>query len=357
MTEQEINQFNLTMRSQPWYQEFFRSRGLNPNQVHLTDQQRAELSQEAAKNGAPLPKNLIIDPAGNLNQHGGWAGQPTWLKALEIGAPLAVTGFGLAGMGPLGGAIGLGGGSAATTGAAAGAAGASGAGAAGTGALGAGAATGAGVGLPTLTGATSIGSGMAAAGPTSILGATGAGAAGGAGSTIGGLLSKIPGSPDAWDSLSKATGAITTGEAVNRYEKGRQTQGYDRLMLDAAQNRRTDESDALKKLAQTKYLESGGSQFKPPSIMLNGTMHQTPDLGYGPTPASDAQKQGASTLEQQMLARLQPGGSYTPTTPDYLNRGALENVGQYGGLITGGISAAKNLFGLPDLSKIILHSK
>lgn len=182
--ESQINQINLWMRQQPWYIEFFRSKGLNPNQVKLTDQQRNELTMIATRNGVQLGDRMKIDSAGNVNQMGGFAGMPTWAKVAIAAAPAAATaGFGLAGMGPLGGALGGGGGA--------------GVGASGTGAglsaasnfaaqgasplLGGGTlAAGAGAAVPTI-GSTAIGSGMGTTPSLAGSTAAGAGSAGAAG--------------------------------------------------------------------------------------------------------------------------------------------------------------------------------
>jgi hypothetical protein len=174
-----------------------------------------------------------------------------------------------------------------------------------------------------------------------------AAAAGGQGT---GVISKLLGAfkgglnnATGFGDASKVFGGIENGEANNRYKKGEMTQGYDKLMLQAQTERNQNEADALKKLAQTSYLANGGSHFNPSTIKLNsGTM---PNFGFGPSPASEAQKTAAGTLQGQLMSRLAPGGSYMPTTPDYLNRGALENVGQYGGLATGAMGALASIFG------------
>lgn len=94
-----INAFNLQMRNQPWYQDWFRSQGLDPNRVKLSKSQRAELQQVIIRQGgvpADAFNDMKIDPAGNLNTEHGFASQPTWLKALEIGGAAAAGGYFLA---------------------------------------------------------------------------------------------------------------------------------------------------------------------------------------------------------------------------------------------------------------------
>lgn len=148
--------------------------------------------------------------------------------------------------------------------------------------------------------------------------------------------------------LGSVLGAFSSGEKANRALQGNMTQGYDKLMLDAQQGRNLNESDALKKLAQTSYITGGGSKFKPASFQLNGQMRTAPDLGYGPPPVSDAEKAGASTLQGQLQARLSPGGSYTPQPlDDYAKPGLAENIGSYGGAAVSGLGSVLDAFGSP----------
>ena len=106
-SEQQINEINAWMRGQPWYQQWFQLRGLDPNRVKLTEAERTELSQVAAQNGVQLGDRMKIDEAGNVNQKGGFAGMPTWAKVAIGAAPVAATlGFGAAGVGPLSGVFG-----------------------------------------------------------------------------------------------------------------------------------------------------------------------------------------------------------------------------------------------------------
>lgn len=190
----QVDQFNYWLRNQPWYQNFFASQGLNPNRVQLSDTQRGQLAQLLASNGLTLPDGMTIDPAGNLNTQHGFASLPTWAK-IGIGAGAAATGFGLAGLGPLGGMLGLGD---------------------------AGAAAAGGAGAIPLAGAPSV---AGAAG----IGGTGAAAAGG-GSTIGSLLG-LGGSSGGfpWTSLigpaiGAATGILTTRAQGSAADKALQAQ-------------------------------------------------------------------------------------------------------------------------------------
>jgi hypothetical protein len=134
-------------------------------------------------------------------------------------------------------------------------------------------------------------------------------------------------------------GKFAGAQAANRSTAADLSMNHDQLGLAAAGNRRADESDALKKLAQTSYLLGGGSGYKPGNLGL-------PSFGFGPKAPSAAQVTGAQTLQDQMLARLQPGGSFQPTDINqYLKPGVAENIGNYGSLILGGIGAARNMMG------------
>ena len=156
----------------------------------------------------------------------------------------------------------------------------------------------------------------------------------------GSFIQKLLGNGQGMADISSLIGSFSKGEKSNRLDRANLTQNYDQLMLRAQAERNANESDALKKLAQTSYLSSGGSQFKLPTIQLGGQMRTLPDFGFGPRPASDAQKQGASTLQAQLLQRLKPGGSYTPTDLNsYANPGLAEKIGSYGALGTGGVGA------------------
>src|SRR3990167_7031179 len=95
-TKDAINAFNVYLRTQPWYMEWFQSKGIDMNRVKLSKDQRKELEQVIIANGAAPPNDfddMIIDPSGNLNTEHGFASQPTWLKALEIGGAGAVGGY------------------------------------------------------------------------------------------------------------------------------------------------------------------------------------------------------------------------------------------------------------------------
>lgn len=146
--------------------------------------------------------------------------------------------------------------------------------------------------------------------------------------------------------MASLLGAFSQGEKSNRLIKGNLTQNYDRLMADAQTLRNRNESDAMAKLGMTGYIKSGGAQYKPPTIQLGGQMRTAPTFSFAPRNPSAEQVQGANTLEAQLLERLKPGGSYTPTPLDsYANPSLGENIGSYGALAAGGLGGLQNAGG------------
>lgn len=155
----------------------------------------------------------------------------------------------------------------------------------------------------------------------------------------GGLMGKILKSGQGFADLGKVLGSFADQSAKNRSTTGDFMQNYDRLMLAAAANRREDESDALKKLYQTSYIRGGGRPY-------HASAASPYTFGFGPQAPSDEMKQGATTLQAQLLQRLQPNGSYMPTDPSqYTKEGIGEKIGNIGALISGGLGAAGTIFG------------
>src|SRR5260221_610354 len=69
-----INDFNLQLKQQPWYQDFIRQAGFEGRPVQLSHAQRDQLEQLIIRQGGVPPNafnDMQIDPAGNLNtEHG-----------------------------------------------------------------------------------------------------------------------------------------------------------------------------------------------------------------------------------------------------------------------------------------------
>lgn len=344
------NQLNLTIRQQPWYQEWFASKGLDPNMVKLNDQQRKELQQLVVQNGFLDPSDGHIDPAGNVSDFHGWKGLPTAAKiAIGAGVTAATLGAGGAFTGAPG-AFGLGGGSTAASGSTLG--GINLAQGSTAGLFGVGAPTAAGnigtVGLGGLTGSSGAGIGAinlgsAGAGFGGTAGITATGAAAKGGRVMSRLLGN--GTVDKIADASSLFGRFANDEANQRLSNAGLASNYNNDMLYAQRDRRENESDAIKKLSTTAYIKSGGAPFDASKVQLSGG-RSLPSFNFPRPPITDEMKKGASDLEAEMLKRLAPGGSYTPQPlENYTSRGAGEQIGRWGSIGLGALGFAKDYFG------------
>lgn len=350
--ESEIDRFNQWLRSQPYWQQIQAQRP----ESDFSDAERAQLNRELQQRGIQVPDAFGIDKAGNFNQTNRLDDYAKW-SAIAAGA--ALTGGGLMGVGPLAGALGGG----------AGAAGAAGgvlpsttigagyigpiAGGTGLAGLGGGAAAATGgalassmIGDGMMAGLPAGGSGISTAGmlssgmaPSTLGNLAGEGKSGG--SWVDKLLGKGGDKSDALGNLGDMFNTYANDEARNRVQRGNFAQAYDRTRLMGREDDRDQESDAIKKLAQTSYLASGGA--KPlPTHVNSGNL---PDLGFGPRPASDAQKQAATNLQGTLLNRTTPAGQFQPVPFDsYAKAGTGENIGRYGNYATAAGSVIKDLF-------------
>lgn len=145
-----------------------------------------------------------------------------------------------------------------------------------------------------------------------------------------------------WADMGQVLGGSRANEMSDRLTRGEFMQNYDRLNTIASEENRNRENDALQNLARTNYILSGGAQPLPTRINSGNLT----DLGFGPKPSSDAQKQGAATLQTQLLSRLTPEGSLKPTDPStYATPGKVEKASKWGSLLTNGIGAVQNFRG------------
>jgi hypothetical protein len=102
-SEAQLNQWNQQLRASPLWQNWMRSMGKDRPGAGLNERERGEFERYLAQNGVKIPGGMHIDQGGNLNQD-----NRLW-RNVGIGAAIgggALTGFGLAGMGPLAGALG-----------------------------------------------------------------------------------------------------------------------------------------------------------------------------------------------------------------------------------------------------------
>jgi hypothetical protein len=118
-TEVSIDKVNQWMRSQPWYQGLLKSWGQDPNNVHLNDQQKAQIIRQAQANGVVVDQgNMEVDPSGNFNPVGHKLRNTlivAGLAAATIGTMGAAGAFSGAAAGAMGAGAGGGAGAAAGT--------------------------------------------------------------------------------------------------------------------------------------------------------------------------------------------------------------------------------------------------
>lgn len=372
--ESEIDRFNQWMRSQPFWQQIA-AQG-QPGK-HWSDAQAAMLQQALASQGIAVPKNFHIDEGGNFNQ------KSRVKRNLAIGGLIAaglLTGGGALGMGPLAGVMGGTGGTGGLL------AGTGTAGSINTAALGGfGTSTfGSGVGgMAGLMGAGSVvpsaalgtgGTGLATSAlvPSTITGLTtpGVGAAAtnvgvSATPTVGGGSSFISGARRMGTNMLKNRGNNQEGEddgtrgsnladiaslfgaegqaaASSRAQRGVFTQNADRGRMEAAQQQREAEADAMRKLAQASYILSGGM----PAPDLNVRSGRLSGANMWLPPISDAQREAALNLQNMVKNRVTPEGQIKITDPStYLNETTGEKVGKWGSRLATGLNIASNLWG------------
>lgn len=200
-SEHQLNQWNQALRASPIWQQWMRQNvGLDPDgatrrNIKLSDQQQEALERHLAANGIRIPDGMHIDPAGNLNQ------KNRLVRNLAIGAAIgggALTGLGLAGIGPLSGLGGA----------------ASGAGAAGAGGAAAGGVlpsasiAGLHTAVPATIASQGISSALGTIAPTVAGGAGAAGAARGAGSALAGAGKSV------LDNLTSAEGIASLAAMI-----------------------------------------------------------------------------------------------------------------------------------------------
>lgn len=281
--EADINATNVWMRSQPWYQQLLTKFNQDPNNVHLTSIESRQILDAAKANGVNVNEgNIEVDPSGNFNPKG---------HKLRNGLIAAALGGGAAFAAPaVLGAFGAAGGGSAAAGS--------------TAALGPVAAAGG------TTAAAVPGALAGVGGSTGVLG------------TAGSVLSRFA-NPNVLGAVGKAVGAATETQAQNRGNALEAQYRHDLVDLQGRQDNRAGETDAMKKLAQANYIQHWTQPTRPANL---------PTYGFAPQAPSDAQVSASKLLEQEMLRRLGPGGSFTATDPSqYTSPSGSERVGNYVG--------------------------
>lgn len=161
--------------------------------------------------------------------------------------------------------------------------------------------------------------------------------------------------PSKLANIGSLLGSMSSGAKANRVTAAQMLDAYNKDMISAQTARDQDEASSLQKLAQTGYLLNGHGGYTPGTVTEGGKQVTLPDYGFGYTAPSQAQKDGATALQSQLVDRLKPGGTYTPIKPQ-TDPGTLENIGSYGGTAAGLAGGLLNMFSPasdgPDYSKI-----
>lgn len=167
--------------------------------------------------------------------------------------------------------------------------------------------------------------------------------------------------------IGSVMGALGNNEMANRISRGNFTQAYDDMMLGredsknrlglvGEEQRNRTEADALGKLRTTSFLKGGGFNDAP-KFDVGGNIGTS--LNLPRRMVSPEEQQGASTLQEQVLRRLQPApgtesqtGTFQPSfdyqphsLESYTTPGKMENIGRYGDLTGGVLGALGNIFG------------
>lgn len=269
MSEAELNQINGHLKQQPWYQQFFAQRGLDLNRVKLSEAQRAELTNLAARNGYELGDRMKFDEAGNMNQKGGFAGMPQWAKIAISAAPVAasmlVPGVREATIGQMGSIFG-----------------------------------GGAKAIPMLASHTA---GTVASGGTP------------------NLFSKIAGKTGDFLSMGgRALSASAAAQAANRGTMLDATMEHDKLALDADRERRSAENDAYRKSLFGQLAAGYQPSTRPAGIPAAQNSFVTPE-------ARQAGQLMYDTAMQRMKAQDYP--AITPMSQLPVKPGAMERIASY----------------------------
>jgi hypothetical protein len=328
-TEATIDQVNIWMRSQPWYQNLLKSWGQDPNNVHLSDSQKQQIIQQAQANGVVVDQgNMEVDPSGNFNP-----------KGHKLRNTLIVAGLAAATIATMGAA-------GAFSGAAAGAMGAGEAAGAGAGAAGAAGTAGAAGGLLASTATVPLATGTIAGSVAS--GAVPAAlAAGGTTAATGGTLASMASRFATNGGLADVAGAVGRADTAAGNNRLNQQQlsmqanrdnilgnnSYEKALQDRAAQEAALRKQALKDVTLA-------NDVRNPHISQFNTQGARPNTPEYMSAMSELEKRGLSRLQQQdayttdKLPALQP---YQPLPTDAnglqdrtgTKKSILESVGDY----------------------------
>lgn len=104
------------------------------------------------------------------------------------------------------------------------------------------------------------------------------------------------------DATARGLGSLGQSSANNRGTVLDAMMEADKLRMEAAQQRRAEESDIMKKMQIAEYLKNGGAGDFEPSTSAMG--RQFTKFSFGPKATTDAEKKMAAILEEQLRDRL-----------------------------------------------------
>jgi hypothetical protein len=337
-----INSFNEQWRQSPLYEQGLRAVG-EPvgGPITLDSRQRKQLLQWMQQHGVQTPKGAEIDPAGNANEDEGFSKHKKWIIPAAIG--LGTLGLGAAGVGPLAGIMGAGGGQAAN---AAGIASMAGSGMSGGVAGGTAAALGS---APGLIGASSIPASLAMGAVPGI--GSGAGAGMGIGGYLGGLGKQL-GGDFAQRAIGSAGSALAGGSQAAANNRGvaldaeqqaalmrqRQQESFENQLIQRSQDDRESLTDAFTKSVQADRV-ANAKGYQPASLNLVPGQGPSalPNFGTGMAKPSDSLIQNAMSMNTQVQPRLTQGSqlpkleqpNYYQNDPNLMHAGAGEKIGSW----------------------------
>lgn len=144
--------------------------------------------------------------------------------------------------------------------------------------------------------------------------------------------------PDGLKGVGSVLESLSGNRAANRGTQLDAMMEADQMGILAARDRRDDEAHLWKMLQAANYIKSGGKERKP---QFSSSGAEIPTFGIGPAPITQADKDMASTLEQQLTQRL----NNPPKLRDYdskMEPGKMENILGWLGAGASGVGAVRS---------------
>ncbi len=148
--------------------------------------------------------------------------------------------------------------------------------------------------------------------------------------------------PQAFADIASVFGTFADSQKANRTGAMAGVRDQDYLRLAMAAENRAGQEDAWKNLLRSSYLTGDGSFPKMAGPTIRGKQFSLGGTVRGPI--ADSVRQGATTVEEQALARLGGEGVLEPTdTSDMRSPGIAERIGDYGSMALSGLGMADSL--------------